>query len=309
MIPKFPEFKKIELTDREEIEKYTRSFPPYSDFNFVSMWSWDVKGDMRVSVLNDNLVIRFNDYITSEPFYSFLGTNKVNETLETLLELSKKEGLTARLKLVPADSISSIDSNKYRIEEDKDNHDYIIPAEIFKEYSTKKTRTKRNSVKQFLNKFEPQKMYLDLSDPTIKTSIYKLFTKWSEGKEDPLEVQNELKALERFIENKCGLKEHLCIGIYLQKKLIGFCMSEELNGSYSTIHFCKADSSLSSGVYAYLLQENAKSLIEQGRTLVNIEQDLGIDNMKRWKASHGSDIFLKKYIVGYNTTYKDIANL
>lgn len=43
MIPKFPEFKKLELSNKEEIENFTSKFPPYSDFNFVSMWCWDFR--------------------------------------------------------------------------------------------------------------------------------------------------------------------------------------------------------------------------------------------------------------------------
>ena len=93
MIPEFPQFKNLELTDKKEVEKITGKYPPYSDFNFVSMWSWDIKGEMRLSILNGNLVVRFTDYITGNPFYSFLGNNEVNDTVEKLLELSKKEGL------------------------------------------------------------------------------------------------------------------------------------------------------------------------------------------------------------------------
>lgn len=78
MISQFPQFKELELEDKEEIEKFTSKYPPYSDFNFVSMWSWDVRGDMRVSKLNNNLVVRFTDYLTGSPFFSFLGDNNWN---------------------------------------------------------------------------------------------------------------------------------------------------------------------------------------------------------------------------------------
>lgn len=75
MIPEFPKFKHIELIDKEEIEQITHKYPPYSDFNFVSMWSWDIKGEIRISKLNNNLVVRFTDYLSGNPFFSFLGDN------------------------------------------------------------------------------------------------------------------------------------------------------------------------------------------------------------------------------------------
>src|SRR6185436_18008967 len=92
-LPEFPNFKSLELSDKGAIEAITKKFPPYSDFNFVSMWAWDIKGEVRVSQLYGNLIVRFTDYLTGEPFYSFLGDSKVNETVRALLELSKRDGL------------------------------------------------------------------------------------------------------------------------------------------------------------------------------------------------------------------------
>src|SRR4051812_16029246 len=101
MIPKFPDFKRLEISDRADVEAITKQFPPSSDFNFTSMWCWDTHGEIRLSQLNGNLIVKFTDYLTGEPFFSFVGTNKVNETAEKLLELSKKEALVQKLKLVP----------------------------------------------------------------------------------------------------------------------------------------------------------------------------------------------------------------
>ena len=90
MIPEFPQFKKLELSDRKDLEKFTSKFPPYSDFNFVSMWAWDTKGEMQISQLNGNLVVQFTDYINGKPFFSFLGDSLVLDTIKTLLDFSKK---------------------------------------------------------------------------------------------------------------------------------------------------------------------------------------------------------------------------
>ena len=76
MLPEFPKFKSIDLTDKKEIEEINKKFPPYSDFNFVSMWCWDIKGEMHISILHDNLVVKFTDYLTGDPFFSFFGNNK-----------------------------------------------------------------------------------------------------------------------------------------------------------------------------------------------------------------------------------------
>ena len=123
MIPQFPEFKRIELSHKEEVEAFTKNFPLYSDFNFISMWSWDVKGDVRISQLNGNLVVRFNDYLTGEPFYSFIGENKVNETALALIGVAKVLGVGTRLKLVSEEVVKSLDTSTFLIKEDRDNFD------------------------------------------------------------------------------------------------------------------------------------------------------------------------------------------
>lgn len=48
---------------------------------------------IHLCFLNFHNLNRFTDYLTGNPFFSFLGDNMVNETVETLLEFSKKENL------------------------------------------------------------------------------------------------------------------------------------------------------------------------------------------------------------------------
>ena len=78
MIALFPEFSKIDISHRYEIEAITSKFEPYSDFNFVSLFCWDTDGSAAVSVSNDNLIIKIPDYINGIPVYSMLGDSKID---------------------------------------------------------------------------------------------------------------------------------------------------------------------------------------------------------------------------------------
>ena len=100
MIPLFPQFKKLELSDKESVYALLSLYPPYSDFNFAGTWSWDVRNKMQISNLNGNYVIRFIDYVTGEPFFTFLGEHKVNETITLLLDIARSENYTPELKLI-----------------------------------------------------------------------------------------------------------------------------------------------------------------------------------------------------------------
>ncbi|MCR4263195.1 MAG: hypothetical protein NUV98_00565, partial [Candidatus Roizmanbacteria bacterium] len=74
MIPLFPKFKFLELEDAEQINAIVTKYPPYSDYNFVSLWSYNVENKVEVSVHDNNLLIKFLDYTSSDYFYSCIGT-------------------------------------------------------------------------------------------------------------------------------------------------------------------------------------------------------------------------------------------
>ena len=118
MIPEFPKFKKLEITDRADVEKITSRFPPYSDFNFTSMWCWDIENDISLSSLNGNLVVEFSDYITRNNFYSFLGINSVDETVQRIIELVQKKRISDSLKLVGGVSASLVRDDRFIVQED-----------------------------------------------------------------------------------------------------------------------------------------------------------------------------------------------
>jgi len=297
MLPQFPEFKKLELLDRAEIEKITRQYPPFSDFNFVSMWSWDIKEEMRTSLLNDNLVVTFTNYITGETFLSFLGSNKVNETAEAVLTMSSAFGFGDSLRLVPETSVKELDSNKFKVEEDRDNFDYIMPLQVLKEYNTHETRQRMTEVRKLLREFSPEIRPLDLSNIKNQKDIFQLITK---SLPDAKLVKNELLAISRFIEAHKN-PNLVTIGLYINSELAGFGCSEVLNHSFANFHFWKANTNISKSMYSYLMHEKATLLFDKyGCKFLNIEQDLGIENLRKWKSSFGEPVFLKKYTVSFN---------
>ena len=58
MIGQFPKFTALRLEDKKEYQKIISSFAPYSDFNFVSLFSWNINDKTFVSKLGSGIVIR-----------------------------------------------------------------------------------------------------------------------------------------------------------------------------------------------------------------------------------------------------------
>lgn len=296
MIPEFPQFKKLELSDKKDIEKFTSKFPPYSDFNFVSMWSWDIKGEMCVSQLHGNLVVKFTDYLTGEKFYSFLGDNKANDTAETLLGLSKKEGLELRLKLMPEESIKGIDISKFKIQEDRDNFDYIYKVENLIKMSGGRFETKRKHTRFFKKNFTHEIKVLDLNNPPIKNEIINLFNDWAtdKGKTSTNYFKNEFFALSRLLDSSNSII-FFVVGVYLEDKLISVSITENTHSIYNLGHFQKSRSLSFKGLNDYLINELAKMLNERKIKYMNCEQDLGLLGLRKNKESYLPHSYFKKF--------------
>ena len=302
MIPQFPEFKKLELSDKDEVNSYIDRFPPYSDFNFAGTWSWDVRDGMQVSILNNNYVIRFIDYLTGEPFYTFLGTNEVNDTAKKLLDLSIKEGLKPELRLIPEHSIEGIDKEIFNIQEDRDNFDYIYSLEELKDMKGGKFESHRGMANRFFRNNPNAKIAeLDALDYKIHEELIGLSKKWIVNKNDSIEnIENhhEIIVLKKFLLNpKCF---HISImGVYIDNVLCAFSLDEIKDDEYVISHLTKADITLK-GINSYIMKESANFLINKyQKKYFNFEQDLGLEKLKYTKKSFAPTFFLKKMVITY----------
>jgi hypothetical protein len=300
MIPEFPQFKLLELTDKKDVEAFTSKFPPYSDFNFASLWCWNLEGEMRLSILNNNLVVHFTNYLTSEPFYSFLGDKEVDETASILLDFSIEKGLKPKLSLVPEIVALKLDKTKFSIEEDPNNFDYVYNVNLVYEYKGEKFYRKRKKYNYFLKNFPAMRAEtLDLKNIATEKDVLQLDEEWLKEKmEKNINYKfnaNELVAIDRFFQ--LGMLDIFGVGIFDDKKLIAYSFFEMLPNGFSINHFSKADSHYKY-IYDYLERESAKILKSLGCSFLNYEQDLGILGLRENKQTFVST-YLKKFTVGF----------
>ena len=132
MIPNFPHFGQLSLEDKSEIEQITWQFPTYSDYNFVSLYSWDTQQKTEVSKFDDNLIVKFLDYITNESFFSFIGTGDPENTIKNLTLYAREKSANTKFRLVPQEVIKQITRRElFDIQADRDNFDIFSPSASF----------------------------------------------------------------------------------------------------------------------------------------------------------------------------------
>lgn len=300
MIPDFPEFRAVDVDVRAAVEAHTARFPPSSDFNFTSLWTWDTTSRRMLSALNGNLVVLFTDYSSDAPFLSFLGVERPDHTALTLLRYAREAGIEPVLRLVPETSATGLMQSPFMVvTEDRDNFDYVYalsdlvtfpgPAFVQRRYKAGRFRREHPTAHVTL---------LDLHQPEVQGQVLDVVRTWESNKiEDgkTYDLCHEEQAIRRLLAT---VTHHPVVltGVVLDSELIGFSIDEVLPSDYAITHFWKADARFN-GVFDFLKQEKSRHLQTLGASHLNFEQDLGVESMRRSKTSFRPTGFLKKYSV------------
>lgn len=290
-IAKFPNFSKLSLSDKEEIQTITSRFEPYSDFNFTSLFCWNTASDTEVSILNDNLTIKLPDYLSGEPVYSILGDSKIDLSMEELFVIA------SNLKLVPEVTVKALkNDSKYKITEDEDNFDYIYELEKLANLSGAELKKKRNKANRFMNSFKDEVAVenIMLISKAHAKHIENVFLHWARAaSKSPEETEAERKALMILLDNSESFP--LVVTVIMTKSTIkAFSINEKLDDQYAISHFEKA-LKIHEDIYPFLTTQVAGFLKDMGCRYVNWEQDLGIAGLHQSKQSYQPYKMLKKY--------------
>jgi len=299
MIPTFPSFKKLAIDDKKQIESITSVFSPYSDFNFTSLWSYNVADDIIISTLYGNLIVRFRDYVTNEPFFSFIGVNNIPGTISALFYYAEKTHVQPVLKLVPIDNFQKhhLMSGRYELKEDPDNFDYIYSTAELSALTGSKFDKKRNQINRFKKDYaEIVPVLLDVISKHIQEELFALFQTWEDNKHKARsETEHELTAMKRLLSHV----RHFHIitpALRHQNNLIAFSLVEITREGHGMFHFTKVNTGFR-GAYTMLYHCVAKELYSRGCLQVNREQDLGIEGLRIAKKGWNPVRYLKKYII------------
>lgn len=297
-LPAFPQLKPLTLQDHEVLQPFLDAYDPYSDYNFASMWCYNTQEKMEISTLHENLVVKFEDYVTSEHFLSFLGTHEPVATAKALIDYCMGNNLTTKLKLIPEVVASKLfDSDVFQVQADEDNYDYVLSTEQVSTLTTTKYHTQKNHLNRFEKNYpECLAVNLDISDKKTHEILFDIFYKWEKGRgKKRHETQHELTALERFLTH-AHLFNPIIFAAEYNRSFLGFIIAELVGRKYAVVHFAKSNPKYKE-VYVFLNNSLAKHLWNMGYQYMNIEQDLGIPGLKYAKQQWNPIKYLKKYSV------------
>ena len=295
MLPTFPTFQAVERTEPATIDRLTRGFAPYSEYNATNIWCWYHKY-RAASVLNGNLVLQIQDGETGGRFLSFLGRDAVGETAETLLAAAGRLGCDRELRLVPEEVVRDGLPPRLVAREDQDA-DYLLATEEWAALRGGGFANAREEINRFRRHHDAEFGPIELGDAAVRHAALDLFERWATQKGvagQPATV-DERHAIERLFElgPSAGVA---AFGLQHGGALIGFLIYEPRPCAYAVAHFWKADRSYR-GIYPTLLHRVCAELAAAKVKTLNFGQDLGMPGLAAAKRSYRPRGFLRKYAI------------
>lgn len=297
------EFKPIDVEAIEELTPYFCKRPNKTcDSVILDSYLWRTYYQVRYAV-SDNKAIQWlmehENVVSSampvceeqdlEHYFEELVTY-FNEVLHKplLIHLADEEAAKA-LKLEEH-------TDRFLVTEQEDLKDYLYEGDKLRTLSGKKLHKKKNNLNYFMKNYEGRFEYRSLccSD---RDDVWKFLDRWREAKGEETEehLDYEVHGIHDILKN-CSSFQVRMGGVYVDDKLEAFTI-----GSYNSfedmavIHIEKANPEIR-GLYQFI---NQQFLLHEFPEvpLINREDDLGIEGLRKAKMSYSPLDFARKYEV------------
>jgi uncharacterized protein len=277
IIPEYPKFKPLELSDLDEVFVQLDAIPRTTcELSPVNLFSWKDFDHPQVSLINQNICFHLFPEDEADYFLEPLGRNRVKETAEACLKHS------SRISRVSEDFISRLPAEKFEVVPTRDQFDYFYGREELAELKGKKFDAKRNHIKKFQMSF-PHYAYVPL-EPGHLAGALALFDKWFASASLPeFEHKAQKDALVLSFMNFEKLRASGG-AILIDKKIRGFIMGSRLDRKTAALHFSYTDPELQ-GISQALLWEACNKTFNCYQ-LIDLEQDVGIPGLRKAKLSY-----------------------
>ncbi len=293
-IPEFPRFAGVDMSLKEVIRNHlSTSVLEASEYTFTNIFAFRKTYNFKASLLNNNLIIlKDNDPVS---IFCPVGGQDIERVLSTVFDYLNRFNKEPYMERIPESFVEKyLEGNeRYYAVEDRDSFDYIYEVKDLVEFSGRRFHDKKNKVNKFRREYKYE--YVTLTPDTIDECI-EFEDYWCEVRdcEKYYGLNRERCAVLSMLKNYEALN---VIGgaIRINNKIAALTIGEQYLPDTMLIHVEKANPDIP-GLYQVINQEFLMN--EAGDcTLVNREQDLGIEGLRKAKMSYHPLKFIKKYIV------------
>lgn len=296
-VPALPETRELTLEDRGWLDGlFDRERGGISEFTFTNLFIWRHAYGLRLAQV-DGAVCLFS--WRSDPADSFLlpplRAGDAPAVAEAGLRHLQQNGHDPKLCRISEAQLErlGIGGERFSIEEDRANWDYVYPVRDLIELPGNQYHDKRNHIAQF--RAEHQFEYRPLT-PDLVPACEALQDEWCDEKHCDLVAT--LRADARSVKEALRHLDLLrAVGgcILVAGKVEAFALGEPLGEDTVVIHIEKANPAFH-GLYQVINQQFLEHQW-QSYAYVNREQDLDVPGLRRAKQSYNPHHMVKKCVV------------
>jgi len=287
----------LELEDQDLVRAYlNQAEHEQSELTFTNLFVWRRAYELRLSEVDGSLAIFAwrpdrDDSFVFPPQGEAATAETVSRCLDHLAG-DDRPPVMARATKRDLERLA-LQEDRFRIESDPDNWDYVYAVEDLIKLAGSKYHGKRNHIQQFLTSYEFA--YRPLL-PEMVPTCQDLQDRWCDEKHCDLaaSLRAEAVAVKEVLANFSELKvTGGCIEI--GGRIEAFALGELLNPDTVVIHIEKANPSYH-GLYQVINQQFLEHEWSHLR-FVNREQDMGVVGLRRAKESYHPDHMIEKSTV------------
>jgi|GEM_PF-2879179 len=293
-LPKFPEMSPMSALNREDLTALLAGLRPYSDYTFGSLRYWNARDRLRLAESHGSLVVRFNDYLIGEEFFGLAGTTNVVKAAEEIVAIT---GATS-LQLLPAETAEPLSAAGWTLSPGHDQDDYILDLNAWCTLDGRNQRDRRRRSKRFQRTHSRSRYRVAQANNWAEacSAVELVVKEWTAA--NPAKTQGaseELAAISRMLDLGESDRDLAIDILWLDELPALFAATEVLGGGWGVYHFGKA-AGWAEDAEAYAEVEILNRLrVENGVKWMNLEQDLGLEGLRKHKEKLGPCMMLHKF--------------
>ncbi len=293
-------FKKLELSDKDSVEPFLlKDGCIMTDRSFASLYVWGDFYDVRICFKDEFLYFMAKDHEGRLTYYMPLGSGDLVKAFSELEKDSAERGNDFHVMLLTAAAKNLLEEKapgKYTFIDDRENYDYIYNAEDLINLTGKKYHSKRNFINRFMAEYEGRWSYENIDPELHRDCLHEYTLEWGRrrsGDGYAADYKHELDAVDCMLENYNVLNMRGGI-LRLDGKIIAYTLASLVTQDVIDVMIEKADADID-GSYQMINNQFAIHNF-QDVLLVNREEDMGIEGLRRAKLSYYPVTLVEKYI-------------
>ena len=292
-------FESITLDRQEDYLTLLAQCPQIaSDYSFLNIWGWAEEYELRWAWDEELVWIRQSQ--PEEYLWAPVGSW---DAVDWQSRLNTNPPLNSALTRVPEMLVNLWReqlSQEIQVAEERGNWDYVYRVADLIELKGKRYHKKKNLVNQFNRKYDFT--YLPFGAEMLEQAMA-MQTDWCTWRdcESSDILSSENRAIFKILKEWKQLAGLFGGALMVEDSMVAYTVAEPLTQDMLLIHFEKGDTQYK-GIYQAINQLFLANSAAQ-YTLVNREQDLNDEGLRKAKLSYHPEDYIRKYRVTMNGTF------